>query len=272
MYGNVLTGAAGFLLAARGDIDWWLFVVTIVGMTLVVSSACALNNFLDRDIDSKMERTKKRPSLTGELSGREMVVYAIALAVVGIVMLAYWTNWLVVAIGLIGYVTYVWFYGAWSKRKSIHGTLVGSVSGAMPIIGGYAAVSGQVDLGMIVVFLIMFFWQFPEFYSISIYRRREYKSASVPVMTVVKGIPSTIRQIYIYTSLYVMSTIGLTIIGLTGLVYMAVMTVFGIYWITIALKGFQTRQPEKWARHMFRLAMVNVLVFCLMASAGPLLP
>lgn len=272
MYGNVLTAAAGFLLAAGGAIDWWLFVVTIVGMTLVVSSACALNNYLDRDIDSKMARTKARPSVTGVVPPRSILVYSIILGVLGIAVLAAWTNWLVVAIGVVGFITYVWLYGAWSKRQSIHGTLVGSISGAMPIAGGYAAVSGQIDLGMVLAFAAMFFWQFPEFYSIAIYRRKEYAAANVPVMSVVKGVRSSIVQIYVYTGLYVVSTVALTLIGLTGWIYFVVMALFGLHWLWVGYQGLRTNEPEKWARKMFRFSMINVLVFCVMCGLGPILP
>ncbi|MGB4768001.1 MAG: heme o synthase [Candidatus Saccharimonas sp.] len=272
MYGNVLTGAAGFLLASQGDVQWLLFVATIVGMTLVVSSACALNNYLDRDIDSKMERTKARPSVTGAVAPGAILRYAIILGVIGIGVLALWTNWLVVAIGMVGFVTYVWFYGAWSKRQSIHGTLVGSISGAMPIAGGYAAVSGQIDIGLVIAFLVLFFWQFPEFYSIAIYRRKEYAAAKVPVMSVVKGIQSSIVQIYIYTGLYVLSTLALTFAGLTGWIYFAIMAAFGIHWMWVAYLGLRTSAPEKWAKRMFKLSMVNVLAFCVMCALGPLWP
>lgn len=271
MYGNVLTGAAGFLLAASGQIDWWLFAATIAGMTLVVSSACALNNYLDRDIDSKMTRTKKRPSVTGAVAPRSILIYAIILGVLGIAVLTLWTNWLVVAIGVIGFVTYVWFYGAWSKRQSIHGTLVGSISGAMPIAGGYAAVSNQIDVGLVMAFLILFFWQFPEFYSIAIYRRKEYAAANVPVMSVVKGVQSSIVQIYVYTGLYVLSTLSLTFIGLTGWIYFMVMAGFGLQWMWVAYQGLKTNHPEKWARRMFRLSMYNILAFCIMCALGPIL-
>lgn len=272
LYGNVLTGAAGFLLAAAGHIDWWLFAAAIIGMTLVIAAACVINNYLDRDIDSVMERTKSRPSVTGVIPGSHMVTYGIVLFILGVAILYLWTNWLVVAIGIIGFVTYVWLYGALSKRRSIHGTLVGSISGAMPIAGGYAAVSGQIDAGLIIVFLILFFWQFPEFYSIAIYRRKEYAAAHVPVMSVIKGVRSTIVQIYVYTVLYVASTLLLTVFGYTGFVYLIVMAVAGGYWLWLAGKGLSAKKPEVWARQMFRFSMYTILLLCVMLAAGPLLP
>ena len=271
LYGNVLTGAAGFLLAAAGHVDWLLFAAAIGGMTLVIAAACVINNYLDRDIDSVMERTKKRPSVTGVITGSHMVTYGVALLVLGVGVLYLWTNLLVVIIGIAGFVTYVWLYGALSKRRSIHGTLVGSISGAMPIAGGYAAASGQVDTGLVIAFLILFFWQFPEFYSIAIYRRKEYAAADVAVMSVVKGVRSTIIQIYIYTVLYVLSTLLLTIFGYTGIVYLVVMAVAGGYWVWLAGKGLTAKEPEAWARRMFRIAMYTILLLCIMLAIGPVL-
>lgn len=272
LYGNVLTGAAGFLLAAAGAVDWLLFVAAIGGMTLVIAAACVINNYLDRDIDSVMERTKNRPSVVGAIKGSYMVAYGIVLLVLGFATLLLWTNYLVVAIGAIGFVTYVWLYGALSKRKSIHGTLVGSISGAMPVAGGYAAVSGVVDPGLVIVFLVLFFWQFPEFYSIAIYRRKEYAAAHVPVMPVIKGVRSTIIQIYVYTVLYVISTLLLVVYGYVGSVYLVVMAIAGAYWIWLAGKGLTTKNPEAWARKMFRFSMITILLLCVMFALGPLLP
>lgn len=272
LYGNVLTAVAGFFLAAAGQVDWWLFVAMLSGMTLVVAGACALNNYLDRDIDSVMERTKSRPSVTGAVSPRGMMIFSWTLFIVGTLILALWTNWLTVAIGIAGFVTYVWLYGAWTKRTSIHGTAVGAVSGALPIAGGYAAVSGGIDTGLIIVFLVLFFWQFPEFYSIAIYRRKEYAKAKVPVMSVVKGVRSTSIQIFVYTLLYVVSTLLLTVYGYTGWVYFTVMLLMGAYWLRIGYQGLRTQQPEAWARQMFKFSMITILVLCLMLSVGPLLP
>ena len=274
MYGNVLTGVAGYLLAAGyfGRFDWIEFIATIIGMTGVVSAACVLNNYLDQDIDQIMQRTKKRPSVTGVVSGPAMVAYSLVLLVVGTAILATWTNWLVVAIGLIGFVTYVWLYGALSKRRSLHGTLVGSISGAFPIAGGYAAVSGAVDPGLVIVFLILFFWQFPEFYSISIYRRKEYAAAHIPVISVVRGVPRTVRWILINTILYVVSTLLLTPFGYTGWIYFVVMLVAGLYWIVIGYQGLKAPDQEVWSRRMFKHSMYHILLLCVMLSVGPLLP
>ena len=272
-YGNVLTAVAGyFLAAAHFGFSWTVFIAMTVGQTLIIGGACALNNYYDRDIDEIMERTKKRPSVVGSVSRRGMFIYPFVLLLIGIAILAAVTNWLTVAIGITGFVTYVWLYGVWTKRTTIHGTAVGAVSGALPIAGGYAAASGVIDLGMVLVFLIIFFWQFPEFYSIAIYRRKEYAKAKIPVMPVVVGVPSTILQIFIYTVLYVASTLALTLAGYTGWVYFLIMLVAGLYWIYLGYQGFSAKKPDVWARAMFKVSMYTILGLCLMLSIGALLP
>ncbi|HEX5447608.1 MAG TPA: heme o synthase [Candidatus Saccharimonadales bacterium] len=272
MAANAITAAAGFLLASNGHVRWGLFLALFAGSSLIIAAACALNNYLDRDIDSKMERTKQRVMVRGELSGRSAVTFSVVLLVLGVVCLALWTNWLVVAIGLAGFIDYVWLYGAWSKRRSIHGTLIGSISGAVPILAGYVAVTGRLDAGAALVFAVMFLWQMPEFYSISIYRRAEYKAANVPVISVVKGVNHTKIQIFVYTVAFVLSTIMLTAMGYTGYTYLAVMAALGIYWLWLAYEGLRTADSERWARRMFKFSLNTLLIFCLMISINWLLP
>lgn len=272
LLGNVLTAVAGYFLAAAGKVDMLTFLAMLSGMTLVIASACVINNFLDRDIDAKMERTKSRPSVVGAVKGRHIAIYGAVLGLIGTAILVVGTNPLVVGIGLAGWITYVWLYGAWTKRTSIHGTAVGAVSGAFPIAGGYAAAQPTIDAGLIIVFLILFFWQFPEFYSIAIYRRKEYAAAKIPVMPVVKGVRSTIIQIFIYTILYVGSTLALFVYGYVYYTYLIVIGLTGAYWLWVAYRGLRTKKPETWAREMFKFSMTTILVLCLMLSIGPLLP
>lgn len=272
LYGNVLTGAAGFLLASRGHINLWLFLALIVGMTLVIASACVLNNYLDQDIDSKMARTKKRAIVVGEVKGRDAVIFSIVLGIVGIATLYLYTNMLVLAVGVIGFIVYVVLYGMLSKRLSVHGTLVGSISGAAPILAGYVAVAGRIDLGALLVFTVIFLWQMPEFYSIAIYRLKEYKAAGVPVMSVIKGVRSTTVQIVVYTILFVAATLLLSVYGYTGYSYLVVMLVLGVYWIWLGVKGLRIKDSDRWARKMFRFSLVILLVFSLMISVNSLLP
>lgn len=275
-YGNVLTTVAGFLLAAgiQRTFHGGVFLATTIGTTLVIAAACVLNNYLDQDIDRVMERTKTRAIVSGAVAGWRAVVFSAVLGVVGITMLALWVSSLVVIIGLVGFVTYVWLYGALSKRRSIHGTLVGSISGALPIVAGYCAVVDRIDRAAVLLFLCLFFWQFLEFYSISIYRRKEYKAAGVPVMSVVEGVRSTKVQIFIYTILFTITTLLLSIFGYTGWVYGAVMVVANGYLLWLSRQGLKVSGTESdaWARRMFHAGLMVLLIFSGVLSVGALLP
>ena len=272
LYGNALTTVAGFLLASKGDIDWWLFIAVCLGSTLIIASACVLNNFLDQDIDQKMARTKKRALVQKEIPGSHAVIFSITLGLLGLAILIAWTNMLVVWVGVGGFVVYVWLYGALSKRLSMHGTLVGSISGAAPILAGYVGVTNTIDIGAILVFLVLFIWQMPEFYSIAVYRMKEYKAAGVPVISVVKGIAQTKIQICIYTALFVVTTLLLTAYGITGYVYTLVMGVLGLYWLWIGLQGLRPESADAWARKMFRFSLIILLAFCALISVDAWLP
>jgi len=273
LYGNVLTAAAGFFLASgRGTPTLWLFLALMVGTTLIIAAACVLNNVLDRDIDQRMERTSTRATVTGSIPARNAVVFSVVMGLVGLAILVIGTNPLVVATGIGGFITYVWLYGALSKRRSLHGTLVGSVSGAAPILAGYLAVSGRLDAGAAVAFAMLFLWQMPEFYSIAIYRREEYARAGVPVISVVKGDRTTAVHILAYTVAFVVVTLLLPVFGYVGVVYTVVMAALGLWWIYLGVLGLRAAEPATWARRMFRFSMVMILALCVMVSVGPFLP
>ncbi len=272
LYGNAITAVAGYLLASRWHIVWPVFIALTVGSTFVIASACVLNNFLDQDIDSKMARTKTRAIVAGRVKGSHAVILSVVLGVLGLAILMLWTNSLVVIAGIVGFVDYVVLYGMLSKRLSIHGTLVGSVSGAVPVLAGYLAASNRVDVGALLVFAALFLWQMPEFYSIAIYRRKEYKAAGVPVISVIKGNEATRTQIFFYTLAFVLATLGLTVYGYTGVTYFVVMLLLGGYWLWIGAKGFVAKDLDKWARRMFKFSLIVLLAYSSMIAVGPLLP
>ncbi len=272
LYGNALTVAAGYFLAAQGNYSLSLFLGVFLGSSLIIASACVINNYYDQDIDAIMDRTKERAIVSGKVKGHRAVIFSIALGVIGLALLILLTNTLVVILGIIGFITYVYLYGVLSKRLSTHGTLVGSISGAIPILAGYCAASGEIDIGAVIVFTILFAWQFPEFYSIAIYRFKEYKAANIPLLPIIKGMRRTKIEILVYTCLFAASSLSLTFFGYTGITYLIVMAIVSTYWIWLAIKGYFTDDDDRWARKMFRFSMISILVLCIMVSVGPLLP
>jgi protoheme IX farnesyltransferase len=272
LYGNALSAAAGYLLGSQMYFDMWSLLVALLGISLVIGSACVINNYLDQDIDRVMQRTKNRPLVTGAVKGRDAVIFGIVIGLIGALCLWFYSNLLTLLIGLAGFVIYVWPYGAWSKRRSKHGTLIGAVSGAAPILGGYTAATGRIDIAAVLVFLIILFWQLPEFYSIAIYRRKEYKAAGVPVITVVSSVEHTKRLILAYTVLVVLLMLLMTLFDVTGWVYLGVITLLGAYWIWLGIRGQRAGNSDQWARQMFHWSLVVLLAFSALISVERFLP
>lgn len=269
-YANVMTTLAGFLFACRWHIDWTLLIGTVGGTTLIVASACAVNNCTDRELDARMPRTKKRALVTHTVPVRNVVALAIILGLAGFVLLIAYVNWLTVLIGAIGYVDYVIFY-AWSKRHSVFSTLIGTISGAAPLVAGYAAVTAHFDMTATILALIMIFWQMTHFYSIGIFRRDDYKAGNLPIWPVEKGVVNTQHWILFYTLLYLITVSSLTFTGRTGYLFLAVVGVMALYWLWLGVKGLGSLQPTKWARGMFGFSLVTLLVLSAMLAVGPIL-
>ncbi len=271
IYGNLLSTSAGFFLASRGHIDLWLLLAVLAGTALGIGSGCVLNNYIDRDIDKKMARTKKRALASGTISGPSALLFATILGFLGFLILILFTNMLVVLAGLIGVIFYVILYGA-AKRRSTLGTVVGTIPGAMPLVAGYLAVTNRVDSGALLLLLIMALWQLPHFYAIAIFRLKDYVAANLPVMPVKRGIKTTKRYILWCIVGYAAAIPLLTIFGHTGYTYLLVMTGISLVWLWKGWQGLQDVEDTAWARHMFKFSLIVLLTFCTMLVANSWLP
>ena len=275
VYGNIITTIAAFIFAARwhfsGISSLWLFLATIVGIALVIGSACVLNNYLDKDIDKKMKRTEDRALVTGKISVRSTLIYAIVLGVIGLVLLEVFVNVLTAGSALFGFVMYVIVYGV-AKRGSEWGAVVGSFSGAVPIVAGYTAVTNHLDGAALILFLILVFWQMPHFYAIAMYRLDEYKAAGIPVLPVQKGMKAAKVHILGYMIAYVLAVAALTVFGYAGYAYLAFVLIVGARWLVLAIQGFRTNEDAKWARKVFFYSLVTLLTFCITLALAPLFP
>jgi heme o synthase len=272
IYGNILTATGGFFLASKGQIDWWLLFATLAGMSLIIASGCVFNNYIDRGIDKKMARTRKRALVSGLIPIRNALISGTVIGCSGVVVLSLWTNLLVVTIGLTAWFFYVVLYAV-AKRRSVHGTLVGTIPGAAPPIAGYAAATGHLDSGALILFLIMVFWQMPHFYAIALYRFKDYKAAGLPVLPVKKGAHSTKTQILAYIAGFIIATAMLSIFGYTGLLWVVVMASLGLYWLWLGMKGFNSVTNDTiWARKMFMFSLVIITAMSALLSINAWLP
>lgn len=271
IYGNLLTTLAGFFLASKGNVDLGLMLAVASGTALGMASGCVFNNYIDRGIDKKMARTRKRALVSGEISGRSALIFGSVLGLLSFTILSLFTNALVVAAGIIAVFFYVVLYGI-AKRKSSLGTVVGSVPGALPPVAGYLAVTNNFDLGALLVFLIMVLWQMPHFFAIAIFRFKDYSAAGLPVLPVKKGMKTTKIYILLYIIAYILAVPLLTFFGYTGYTYFIVMTLLGLLWLWKGVKGFGVDNDAAWARKMFGFSLIVLLGFSLTLSVDIWLP
>ena len=264
IYGNAFTLIAGFFLASSAQVDYRLLFIILAGLSLIVASGCVFNNYIDKDIDGLMERTKKRALVRGSISGKHALLYANILGLSGFFILIVYTNFLTVIASGVGFLVYVFVYSIWLKRSSIHSTLIGGIAGAMPPVVGYLAVSGRVDVGCVLLFIILTLWQMPHFFGIAINRLDDYQHAKIPVLPAVRGIYTTKVQTPIYTVLFIIATLLLTVFGYTGKLYFFVMSFLGILFLILSLRGFYMNKEEtkKWARKVFGFSIIILTAFC----------
>jgi protoheme IX farnesyltransferase len=263
--GNVITTAGGFALASKGHIDYWLLVVTLIGLSFVVASAGVFNNYIDREIDGKMERTKHRPLVKKIITNRSALIFASILGILGLIVLSIYTNLLTVLITLVGFFVYVVLYIIW-KYQSIHGTLVGSISGAIPPLVGYCAASNRFDMGAFILFMILIFWQMPHFFAIVMYRLDDYMAAALPVLPIKKGVYITQIHMFIYIVAFMLTALMLTVLNYTGYIYFTTIILLSITWLGLCIKGFASNNYQVWARHMFLFSLLTITMLCFAIS------
>ncbi len=276
VFSNTLAVVAGAFLA--GSVTHWMsfsaFLGVVLGTALIIASACVINNYTDRGIDAKMARTKHRPLVNGRVSGAAALTYGVVLGVLGFGLLIIFTNLLTLTLGLLAYVVYTLLYGL-SKRASEHGTLVGSIAGALPPVAGYTAITNRLDVAALLLFVVWAAWQMAHFYSIAIFRRAEYRSAGVPILTVTRGVQPAKEQIVIYVAAYLVAIFELTVAGYVGLTFLVVMAAIGAIWLGLAIRLLLTRGEAREvsnARRLFGFSLVTLLVMCSMIAAGGFLP
>ncbi|TMW73086.1 heme o synthase [Alteribacter natronophilus] len=259
---NLITMFAGLFLAAHYtqtplSSAPHIVILSMLGAALIIAGGCALNNYVDRDIDDKMIRTDNRPSVTGELTGSQVLWYGLITSAVGTLLLAS-VNLTTAVIGLSGLVIYVVFYTMWTKRTTTLNTIVGSFAGAVPPLIGWAAIDPGLHPYAWSLFLILFIWQTPHFLALAMRRCEEYRAAGIPMLPVVAGFGVTKRQILFYTA--ALLPVSLTLFNF-GAVYTVTAFVLGAGWLVLGFAGYKKYDDDiKWATHMFLYSLVYLMV------------
>ncbi len=259
---NLIAAFAGFWLASQWDFQYGKMIMTLLGTILVMASSCVFNNYFDRELDLKMERTRDRSLPMGRLKPSVVLWYAIILGILGLGVLFTFSGVLAGLFGLVGMVVYVPIYTLWLKRSSTWSTSVGAISGAMPPVIGYVAVTGVVDMGAWLLFAMLFLWQPPHFWALGIRRVEEYRAAGYPLLPVVKGIKRTKIQMIPYLVALIPVPILMYTYGYAGIYYMIISLALSVIWLYLSLTGFRAKSDEVWAKKVF-LFSINYLTLSL---------
>ena len=219
------------ILAQRGIPDLWLMVATVLGGAFSAGSANAFNCYIDADIDKIMGRTKGRPLVTGELSKREAYVFAWGLGVLSVVWLGLLVNPLAALLSLAAILFYVFVYTLLLKRRTPQNIVWGGAAGSMPVLIGWAAVTGEVSATAWVLFLIIFLWTPPHYWPLSLRYKKDYEDAGVPMLPVVRNNRTVGVQIILYAWALVASTLILIPVASMGLIYSATALVSGAWFV-----------------------------------------
>ncbi|MBU7593007.1 heme o synthase [Metabacillus halosaccharovorans] len=232
-------------------------IFALIGSILVIGAAGAFNNLYDRDIDAIMQRTKNRPTVTGEINPKVVLWLAIFMSIFGILALSL-TTMLAAFLGFLGLFFYVIPYTMWSKRKTVYNTEIGSISGAMPPLIGWAAIHPDITHPAILgLFVISIIWQMPHFYAIAIRKHDEYKAANVPMLPVVKGVKRT----YIQTNIYLIILIGSSFLfSSLSIGLMLVALLLSVIWLLISIYGYKRMDSEKWAKSLFIFSLIHMTI------------
>ncbi len=258
--GNLISVAAGYFLAAKSEAaDVALLAYTLAGVAMVIASGCVVNNIFDRDIDLRMDRTRGRLLAQGEINVDHAFVYAIALLLGGTALLYRMANPLSTVVVLLGYVFYVFFYTMWYKRTSVYGTLVGSVSGAVPPLVGYLAVTNYISLEAVLLFALFCLWQMPHSYAIAMFRMQDYKAAGIPVLPVVSGIEKARKHMMAYVVAFNLVALALFLLGECGYEYLVIAAAVCFMWTKVTFKPVTEDNYVEWSKTVFKVSLLVVM-------------
>nr|WP_088067777.1 heme o synthase [Gottfriedia luciferensis] len=262
---NILTTFTGIWLAIQiNGLDILdslpTAILTVIGSSLIIAGSCVINNYIDRDIDPYMERTKNRPTVTGNIKPSVTISIGILLLIVGFTFMAF-TTLMAVVYAFIGAFTYIVLYTLWTKRNYTLNTVVGSISGAAPPLIGWAAIDANLHPIAWMLFLIMFIWQPPHFLALAMRRSEEYRRAGIPMLPVVYGFEMTKRQVMIWVLCLLPLPFYMQALGLPFIIFA---TILNIGWVILGIYCYKQKDDQKFSKLMF-IYSINYLTLLFMS-------
>ncbi|UKO96033.1 heme o synthase [Nostoc sp. UHCC 0870] len=260
----LITTAGSMWIAAKGEVDPLLLLVTLAGGTLAAASAQTINCIYDRDIDYDMERTRHRPMPSGRVQPRDALIFAIALAILSFTLLTVFANLLAALLAFSGIIFYVLVYTHWLKRHSTQNIVIGGAAGAIPALVGWAAVTGTLSWAAWLIFAIVFLWTPPHFWALALMIRDDYAKVGIPMLPVVEGATVTVKQIWYYTLITVVATMLLVFpLHASGIVYAAFAAGLGGLFIRKSWCLLHNPEDRTTARNLFLYSISYMMLLCL---------
>ena len=266
----LLTGAAGMFVGAQGVPPLGTFAVTMAGLALACGGSSALNHVLDRDLDRLMRRTGHRPVAEDRVTPERALEFGLTLMAFSFVLLASLVNVLTAVLALVGNLFYVLVYTRWLKRSTPQNIVIGGAAGAIPPLVGWAAVTGNLTVPALLLFLIVFFWTPPHFWALALVIKRDYAAARVPMLPVVRGDDETARQIVWYSIVLV----GVTLLPFAwhtaGVAYLAAALMLGALFLRLAWR-LRRETTTKRAGALFHYSLLYLALLFVALAVDPLL-
>ncbi|MBD2508032.1 protoheme IX farnesyltransferase [Nostoc muscorum FACHB-395] len=260
----LITTAGSMWIAAKGEVDPLLLLVTLTGGTLAAASAQTINCIYDRDIDYDMERTRHRPMPSGKVQPRDALIFAIALATISFTLLAVFANLLAALLAFSGIVFYILVYTHWLKRHTPQNIVVGGAAGAIPALVGWAAVTGTLSWSAWLIFAIVFLWTPPHFWALALMIKDDYAKVGIPMLPVIEGTTATVKQIWYYTLVTVFATVLLFYpLGASGILYAAIAVSLGGLFIHKSWRLLHNPEDRAVAKELFLFSISYMMLLCL---------
>jgi len=259
VYLIVFTAVVGMFLAVPGWPPLNALVAGTLGIGLAASSAAAINHLLDQRIDAVMARTRNRPLPSGQLGVNQVLVFALILALLSMTLLVVWVNVLTAVLTFLSLIGYAIVYTVWLKRATPQNIVIGGAAGAAPPVLGWTAVTGAIDHNALILFLIIFVWTPPHFWALAIHRRNDYAAVDIPMLPVTHGVRFTRWHILFYTILLVIVTTLPYLTGMSGLFYVAGVTVLNLGFLWYALRMLRDHD-ERLPMQTFGYSIIYLMV------------
>jgi protoheme IX farnesyltransferase len=263
----ILTSIVGMQLAVPGFVPWQIMVFGNLGIALMAFGAAAINHLIDRRIDSHMRRTQNRPMPTQQLSLLQASLFAAFLTLAGFLILILIINPLTAWLTLLTFIAYAFIYTAYLKHATPQNIVIGGLSGAMPPLLGWVAVTGNINPQALLLVLLIFLWTPPHFWSLAIHRYEDYAKAKIPMLPNTHGIAYTKLQILLYTVLLTAASFLPFCINMSGWIYIAIASLLNIRFFYLALKLYRDKSsyshPHPIAMKTFRFSIIYLMILFL---------